>query len=48
MGSYSPDLCDMRESLHLLKTGRVKVKGLSTVYSIEELEQAIKAYIKIY
>lgn len=56
MGSYSPDLCDMRESLHLLKTGRVKVKGLSTVYPLEELEQAIKdtksakimkAYIKV-
>lgn len=56
MGSYSPDLCDMRESLHLLKTGRVKVSGLSTVYPLEELEQAIKdtksakiikAYIKI-
>ncbi len=56
MGSYSPDLCDMRESLHLLKTGRVKVSGLSTVYPLEKLQEAIcdtksakimKAYIKI-
>lgn len=56
MGSYSPDLCDMRESLNLLQTGRVKVGGLSTVYPLEELEQAIqdtksakimKAYIKV-
>lgn len=42
MGSYSPDLCDMRESLELLRSGRVKVDGLSTVYRLEELEQAIR------
>lgn len=42
MGSYSPDLCDMRKSLELLRTGGVKVAGLSTVYRLEELEQAIK------
>lgn len=56
MGSYSPDLCDMQESLELLRSGSVKVKGLSTVYPLEELEKAIqdtksakimKAYIKI-
>lgn len=56
MGSYSPDLCDMRESLNLLQTGRVKVDGLSTVYPLEELDQAIrdtksakimKAFIKV-
>lgn len=56
MGSYSPDLCDMRQSLHLLRTGRVKVDNLSTVYALDKLEQAIKdtksakiikAYIKI-
>ena len=42
MGSYSPDLCDMRKSLELLRTGGVKVAGLSTVYQLEDLEQAIK------
>lgn len=42
MGSYSPDLCDMRKSLELLRSGGVKVRGLSTVYRLEELEQAIK------
>lgn len=42
MGSYSPDLCDMRASLELLRSGKVKVSGLSTVYPLEELEQAIK------
>ncbi len=56
MGSYSPDLCDMRESLHLLKTGRVKVGRLSTIYPLEKLQDAIrdtksakimKAYIKL-
>lgn len=56
MGSYSPDLCDMKESLRLLESGDVKVSGLSTVYPLEELEKAIldtrsnkivKAYIKV-
>ncbi len=56
MGSYSPDLCDLKESLHLLKTKAVKVEGLSTVYPLENLQQAIldtksnkiiKAYVKI-
>ncbi len=56
MGSYSPDLCDLKESLHLLKTKAVKVERLSTVYPLENLEQAIldtksnkiiKAYVKI-
>lgn len=56
MGSYSPDLCDMKDALHLLETGDVKVSGLSTVYPLEELENAIldtrsnkimKAYIKV-
>lgn len=42
MGSYSPDLCDMRQSLNLLQSGRVKVKGLSTVYPLEKVEQAIQ------
>lgn len=42
MGSYSPDLCDMRESLELLRSGRVKVMGLSTVYPLEGLEDAIR------
>ena len=56
MGSYSPDLCDLKKSLELLKSGEVKVDGLSTVYSLEHVQQAIqdtkankimKAYIKI-
>lgn len=56
MGSYSPDLCDLKKSLELLKSGEVKVDGLSTVYSLNQVQQAIqdtkankimKAYIKI-
>lgn len=56
MGSYSPDLCDLKESLRLLKTHTVRVDNLSTVYPLEELEQAIfdtksakimKAFIKV-
>lgn len=56
MGSYSPDLCDMKKSLELLKSGEVKVDGLSTVYHLDQVQQAIqdtkankimKAYIKV-
>ena len=56
MGSYSPDLCDLKKSLELLENGEVKVEGLSTVYSLEQVQQAIqdtkankimKAYIKV-
>jgi len=41
MGSYSPDLCDLKESLRLLAEGEVKVKGLSTIYPLEDVEKAI-------
>ena len=56
MGSYSPDLCDLKKSLELLKSGEVKVVGLSTVYPLDQVQQAIqdtkankimKAYIKV-
>ena len=56
MGSYSPDLCDLKKSLELLVAGDVKVEGLSTVYPLEAVQQAIldtkmgkikKAYIKV-
>lgn len=42
MGSYSPDLCDLKESLHLLETKEVKVDNISTVYKLEDFEQAIQ------
>ncbi len=55
-GSYSPAPKDLEDSKTLLDERRVKVLGLSTVYNIENLNEAIsdtisnkimKAYIKI-
>lgn len=56
MGSYSPSPADLRDSLELLKTGKVKVNGLSTEYKLDDIEQAfedtmankiMKAYIVV-
>ncbi len=56
MGSYSPSREDLKNSLEFLKSGKVKVKGLSTIYGLENIQQAfcdtmtnkiMKAYIKI-
>lgn len=56
LGSYSPSPADLKDSLELLKNKDVKVKGLSTIYPLENLQKAIndtldnkilKAYIKI-
>lgn len=56
MGSYSPAPEDLKESLELLKTGKVIVSGLSTVYKLEDIQKAfddtmsnkiMKAYISI-
>lgn len=56
LGSYSPAPSDLSESLELLRTGKVKVQGLSTVYALDEINQAfedtisnkiLKAYIKV-
>lgn len=56
MGSYSPSPMDLEDSMELIEKGKVKVSGLSSVYSIEELNEAIadtrsnkimKAFIKI-
>lgn len=56
MGSYSPSPADLKDSLELLKTGKVKVKGLSTEYKLDDIEQAfedtmsnkiMKAYVKV-
>lgn len=56
LGSYSPSPDDLKESLELLKTKQVKVGGLSTVYSLDDIQQAfddtmsnkiLKAYINI-
>lgn len=56
MGSYSPSPKDLKDSFDLLTTKKVNVKGLSTHYSLDKVQQAIddtvankimKAYIKI-
>lgn len=56
LGSYSPAPSDLKESLELLQSGKVKVKGLSTVYELDDINNAfsdtiankiLKAYVKI-
>lgn len=56
MGSYSPSPDDLRDSLKLLETRKVKVNGWSTVYKLDDIEKAfedtisnkiMKAYIEI-
>lgn len=56
MGSYSPSPADLKDSLELLRTGKVKVNGISTEYKLDDIQQAfddtmsnkiMKAYIKI-
>ncbi len=56
MGSYSPSPADLKDSISLLSSGKVKVKNISTIYELENIENAfhdtignaiLKAYIKI-
>lgn len=56
MGSYSPSPMDLEDSMKLIEEGRVNVKGISTVYPIEKINDALndtisnkimKAYIKL-
>lgn len=56
MGSYSPSPMDLEDSMTFIEQGKVKVSGLSTVYNLENINEAIddtcsnkimKAFIKI-
>ncbi len=56
LGSYSPAPVDLKDSLELLATKQVRVSGLSTIYSLDEVQKAIndtlenkimKAYIEV-
>lgn len=56
LGSYSPSPDDLKESFNLIVSGKVNVKNLTTIYSIENIQQAFddtisnkifKAYIKM-
>ena len=56
LGSYSPAPTDIAQSMEFLKTGKVKVDGITTEYPLTEVQKAIddtlehkifKAYIKL-
>lgn len=56
LGSYSPSPTDLKDSLELLKEGKVNVKGISTQYRFDDIQKAfddtvanriMKAYITI-
>ena len=56
LGSYSPSPEDLKDSLELLKSGKVVVKGISTEYKFDDIQKAfddtmsnkiMKAYIKV-
>jgi len=56
LGSYSPSPVDLKDSLELLKTGRVNVKGISTPYRFDDIQKAfddtisnriMKAYVEV-
>lgn len=56
MGSYSPSPKDLKESFDLITSGRVNVTDLTTIYALEDIQQAFddtisnkifKAYIEI-
>jgi L-iditol 2-dehydrogenase len=56
LGSYSPRPQDLETSLKLLTNGEVKVKNLSTIYELDDIQKAfddtisnkiMKAYIKL-
>lgn len=42
MGSYSPSPMDLEDSMRLIEEGRVRVDGISDVYPLEGLNDAIK------
>ena len=56
LGSYSPSPLDLKDSFNLLTSHKVNMKGLTTVYPLDKVQQAfedtvankiLKAYIKI-
>ena len=56
MGSYSPSPMDLEDSMRMIEDGSVKVNGISTIYPIEGINDALadtlsnkimKAYIKL-
>lgn len=56
MGSYSPSPADLKDSFELITQGKVNMKGLTTIYPLEKIQEAFddtisnkifKAYIKM-
>lgn len=56
MGSYSPSPADLKESMNLLSSGKIKINNISTIYEFEDIEKAfrdtidntiLKAYVSI-
>ena len=56
LGSYSPSPKDLKESFNLITSGKINVKGLTTIYNLDDIQKAfddtvsnkiMKAYIKI-
>jgi len=56
MGSYSPSPADLKDSIELLASSKVKVNNISTIYDFADIETAfrdtidnkiLKAYVKI-
>ena len=56
LGSYSPSPKDLKDSFELITSGKVNVKNLTTVYALDNIQQAFddtvsnkifKAYIKM-
>ncbi|MBP3924673.1 alcohol dehydrogenase catalytic domain-containing protein [bacterium] len=42
LGSYSPSPADLKDSLELLKSGKVDVKNISTEYKLDKIQQAFE------
>lgn len=42
IGSYSPSPMDLEDSMRFIEEGKVRVDGLSSVYSIENINEAVK------
>ncbi|MDD3435557.1 MAG: alcohol dehydrogenase catalytic domain-containing protein [Candidatus Gastranaerophilales bacterium] len=56
LGSYSPAIADLKDSINLLASKKIKVDNISTVYELKDIDKAfrdtienkiLKAYIKV-
>lgn len=47
LGSYSPSPADLKDSFELLTTGKVNVRGLTTVYPLEKYSRLLTIRFQI-